>query len=419
MPGRTWVIAPDADSLRGRWQALANAPAERKEVLFHPHLRKGQPGDKHSRKVVPNGLPGYPSRPLPVADDSGPILPPVRYGFRSFDRQWIIPDNRLINQPNPTLWEAHSERQVYLTARMAHSPTAGPAITFTGLIPDLHHYKGSFGGRIFPLWRDAGASSPNVVPKLLAHLAERYGRAVTAKDVVAYLAAVAAHPAYTARFKDDLVKPGLRIPLAADAALFEEAVELGRTIVWLHSFGERFADRAHGRPAGPPRLESSKAPRIPAAGAIPHEPARMPDTIDYDTASRRLRVGEGFIDNVDARVWSYEVSGKQVLRQWFSYRKSNRERPIIGDRRPPSPLQDVQPERWPAEYTAELIDVLHVLGHLVELEPAQADLLERIIMGPTISADELQAAGALDAPAASGHSRATRPSGQTDLLDAL
>ena len=32
------------------------------------------------------------------------VLPPVRYGFRSFDRQWIIPDNRVINQPNPELW---------------------------------------------------------------------------------------------------------------------------------------------------------------------------------------------------------------------------------------------------------------------------------------------------------------------------
>ena len=42
-------------------------------------------------------------------------------------------------------------------------------------------------------------------------------------------------------------------------------------------------------------------------------------------------VGSGFIDNVPAAVWQYEVSGKRVLTQWFSYRKKNRERPIIGD----------------------------------------------------------------------------------------
>jgi hypothetical protein len=43
-------------------------------------------------------------------------------------------------------------------------------------------------------------------------------------------------------------------------------------------------------------------------------------------------------------------------------RKANRERPIIGDRRPPSSLGDIQPDHWLAEYTSELVNVLHVLG---------------------------------------------------------
>ena len=101
-----------------------------------------------------------------------------------------------------------------------------------------------------------------------------------------------------------------------------------------------------------------------------------------------------------AAVWAYEVSGKQVLAQWFSYRKRNRERPIIGDRRPPSKLGAIQPDHWPAEYTTELLNVLHVLGRLAELEAAQADLLDRICSGPTIPADELHAAGALTVPEA-------------------
>ena len=41
MPGRTWIIAPDAESLVKRWRKLVNAPAERKEDLFVPHLRNG------------------------------------------------------------------------------------------------------------------------------------------------------------------------------------------------------------------------------------------------------------------------------------------------------------------------------------------------------------------------------------------
>ncbi len=166
---------------------------------------------------------------------------------------------------------------------------------------------------------------------------------VSAEDAIAYLAAVAANPAYTARFAPDLVQPGLRIPLTGDPALFDEAVRLGRKVIWLHTFGERFADPAAGRPAHPPRL--ARGPRIPADGAIPSAPEHMPDTISYDAANRRLWIGGGHIDNVPPAVWAYEVSGKHVLTQWFSYRRRNRERPQIGDRRPPSPLATLSPTR--------------------------------------------------------------------------
>jgi hypothetical protein len=124
----------------------------------------------------------------------------------------------------------------------------------------------------------------------------------------------------------------------------------------------------------------------------------MPDSIGYDSSKRRLLVGLGYIENVEPEMWSYEVSGKQVLLQWFSYRKENRERPIIGERRPPSPLSRIQPDHWLAEYTTELINVLNVLGLLVELEPAQAELLEKVRLGPTIPSEELRIAGALKVP---------------------
>jgi hypothetical protein len=65
----------------------------------------------------------------------------------------------------------------------------------------------------------------------------------------------------------------------------------------------------------------------------------------------------------------------------FSYRGRDRSRPIIGDRRPPSPLGDIQPAGWLAEYTTELLNVLNVLGLLIKLEPKQADFLKRVCAG--------------------------------------
>jgi hypothetical protein len=215
---------------------------------------------------------------------------------------------------------------------------------------------------------------------------------------MAYIAGVMAHPAFTARFQADLVRPGLRLPVTADAALFTDSARFGREVIWLHCYGERFADVSAGRPAAPPRMAKGEGPIIPADGMIPGAPEPLPDQMDYDPALKRLKIGKGFIDNVPQAVWDYEVSGKNVLRQWFSYRKRDRSRPIIGDRRPPSPLDRIQPEHWLDEYTVDLMNLLHVLGRLVALEPAQAELLERICAGPLLTAEALEAAGALSAP---------------------
>ena len=412
MPGRTWVIAPDRVSLERRWEALRSAAdAGKKAALFHPHMQ----GDKHVHKRLRQGLPGHEFRSMPVASDTGAVIRPTRYGHRSFDRQWIIPDGRLINRPNPTLWATHSSRQVYMTVQQAHALTAGPAVTFSALIPDLHHYNGR-GGRVFPLWGDREHRTPNLKSSLLHEVAEALGVDVAVPDLLAYLAAVTAHPAYTARFRSDLVQPGLRVPMTAGASLFTEAVEIGREIIWLHCFGERFADLDAGRPCSPPRMQETERPIIPTEGAIPAGPDRFPDRIEYDARARRLKVGDGFIDNVPPEVWAYEVSGKQVLVQWFSYRRRDRSRPVIGDRRPPSALERVRPDGWLAEYTTELINVLHVLGRLVALEPRQAALLSRICDGRLMSADVLRASGAFDATATVRHSREDKR--QRSLLQA-
>jgi hypothetical protein len=388
---RTWVIAPDSQSLERRWGALRSAKtAEEKDHLFHSDR------DRYLTKKVKIDLGEHHVRSITVGEDQGPIVAPVRYGFRSLDRQWIVPDHRLLSMARPELWADDSPKQLHLSCLEAHSPENGPAISFTNLVPDNDYYKGSFGGRVLVLWRDSKATQPNIKPALLAQLAKAYGNQVKPEDVMAYIAAVMAHPTFTARFKADLVRPGLHIPLTADAKLFAEAVALGSEVIWLHCYGERFADPAAGRAKQAPRLPKDSAPFIPKEGEIPGAPEPLPDTMGYEAATRRLKIGKGYVENVTPEMWAYEVSGKEVLWHWFSYRRRDRSRPIIGDRRPPSPLDKIQPDHWLPEYTSDLLDLLNVLGRLIALEPKQADLLNRICDGPLLSAEELRKAGAFD-----------------------
>jgi hypothetical protein len=191
-----------------------------------------------------------------------------------------------------------------------------------------------------------------------------------------------------------LKTPGIRVPLTAEAGLFGRATEIGRRVLWLHSYGQRLTDPHDDRPKRPPRLPHDVAPRVLAGCPIPSDSTAMPDTLRYDAAKQELHVGAGTIGNVTFRMWSYDVSGVNVLTKWFSYRRKNRERPVIGDRRT-SQLQAIHLESWPASYTSELVDLLNVLGLLAELEPAQADLLTNILDHPLVTAEVLADANVL------------------------
>lgn len=381
MVGRTWVIAPSPEVLRRRWKRLVTAPVDERPALLAEHRR-----DRTIQTLLSDNLPGYPAVGA-LASESGTCPEPVRYGARTLDRSWIVPDKRVINQPNPSLWQIRAAPgQLFLTAPDDRPPTGGPAMSFTHLVPDVHHYNNR-GGRAFPFFLDSLGQRPNVVPGLLDHLTAAYGTVVSGHDLFAYIAGIAAHPGYVERYRDDLETPGLRIPLTADTQRFERAVALGRRVLWLQTFGERFADASDGRPAGPPRVTSPERPLV--TSAIPDSESDMPDEIEFDAAASIMHVGLGRISGVTSEMLEYETSGYPIVRRWFAKRKQHPEG------RRSSPLDDIVAKSWDPDWTTELIDLLHVIALLVKLEPDQAGLLEEIASGPLITVEDLASAGVL------------------------
>lgn len=399
MPGRTWVTGPDPDTLQRRWETLITAATrERKAELLKEHT------DRQIGTILQDNLYGWEPRPISLADEASPAPDPVPVAYRSFDRQWLLPDKRLINRPNPSLWYVRSDQQLFLTALNRTAPTSGPAVTFAALIPDLDHYKGSFGGRVFPLWRDPGGREPNIAPGLVSFLADQYGTTVSPQDLFAYLAAVLATPAYPRRFADDLAQPGLRVPLTADPDRFAEAVRLGRRVIWLHTYGQRCTDPDDQRPVGPPMAPADRRPRVDAA--IPSAPDKMPTVIDHDPDTEQLLVGDGRIGPVPAAVWEYEISGTRVLRKWFGYRRADPEG------RRSSDLDTIVPTSWPPAYTTQLLELLNILILLVDLQPAQQQTLDRVMSGTLITVEELTAAAVLPIPNAASSPPPVPPPGR-------
>jgi len=368
---RTWPIAPDKTSLDQRWSALLSAPPAEQPALFRETDARGM------RRCVDSLV--DPDQELPPLIDEDPSDPPVvqRYSYRSFDRQFVISDNRVIDRPRPPLWSTLSARQLYLTSFLTGLLGEGPAATVTRLVPDLHHFRGSYGGKhVIPLVRDTAGSEFNITAGLLEALSTRIGLGVSPEDLLAYCYAVLQAPSYTERFHDQLEIPGPRIPLSSDSAIFERAVALGRELVWLHTYGERFVPPGH------------RAGRVPHGEAryakpIPQRPDAFPERHSYDMERQELRVGEGVFAPVSNDVRSFSVSGLDVVGSWLDYRMKG------GAGRRSSPLDEIRPTIWPESFTEELLELLWVLERTVALGPALDETLDAIVAGEVTAAHEL------------------------------
>ncbi len=366
---RTWPIAESKSLLGRRWRRMTGAvPRERAELLKETRDRKV------TSRVVALLEGSEKPRSLRSLDRDDAPEAIVRYGYRSFDRQWAIADHRVADYPRPALWRVHGRRQVFLTTLTSTKLGPGPVLTASPYVPDLDHFRGSYGARnVMPLYRDVVGDLPNIADEALAAIGIALGATLTAEDLLAYAYGLGGTPAFSDRFGDQLAEAAgpVRIPITADAGLFEEAVALGRDLLWWHTWGECFVPKPSAK------LPSGHAAEVkPVTG--------MPDGLkdcQYDSKTEQLTVGTGIFAPVSPEVWNFEVSGLRVLRSWLGYRVKNRKG------RKSSPLDDIRPTRW--TQSNELLLLLSILEHTVEVTPRAADLLDRIVNGPLIPASDL------------------------------
>ena len=187
---RTWPIGEAKGVLDKRWRCLLEMSVKKMGDSFR------ETGDRKVSGRYPALLDAN-IQQLSLANLRGkPSWPTVtRYSYRSFDRQWVIADSRVGDRMRPDLWRAHSKEQVYITSLLTSVLGEGPAAMATAEIPDLHHFRGSFGGKdVIPLWRDAEATQPNLAAGLLETLRLAHGKAVSAPSLFAYTYGILCQP---------------------------------------------------------------------------------------------------------------------------------------------------------------------------------------------------------------------------------
>lgn len=358
---RTWPVGPSEDVLRARWESLLGAKDQRKAMSGT---------DARNPTATPAPLLSNEGRLSTIASLSPSDDPEGygHYGYRSFDRQWLILDNRLMDRPRPELWAVRSDRQIYLTTLTSTTLGRGPVLTATPYVPDLHHFRGSYGAKnTLPIWRDKDATDANLGPVMLDRLAEALGDEIGSDEIVQYLYGIGGTAAFSERFGEELaIAAGpVHLPITRDRALFGAVAALGKELLAWHTWGERYTDQPIS--LGP----AAEVTKITG----------KPERFGYDAASQTLTVGTGRIAPVSPEAWDFEVSGMKPLQKWLGYRMAQRQG------RTSSPLDAITYDEW--TFTDELLLVISILQHTVDLTPRATELLSRVLAGPLLTAEEL------------------------------
>jgi hypothetical protein len=368
---RHWPIGETREVLEARWQGLMIA-LDKKEAL------------KETTRTIEDKVSDWRDdtkklKPLNRLNPDTPIPNCSQYSYRSFDRHYAILDSRLVDRPRPELLRSHGFSQIYLTSLLTEVLGEGPAATATSLIPDLHHFRGSYGGKhIIPLWRDAEATQANVTKGVLNNLASLYGRTVTPEDLFAYTYAALASPAYMKMFWKELILPGPHLPLTSDAKQFANGITYGKQLLWLHTYGERFV---------PQNLKSGDIPsgKARCLHGTAGDTASYPNVFSYDPARSELYIGKGerrgVFGNVSKEIWEFSISGFEVVKSWLGYRMKERKG------KSSSSLDKIRPTHW--AFDEELLNLLWILEHTLALYPTLEHWLSEVVAGSLLAASDL------------------------------
>lgn len=385
-PNKTWVYAPSESVLQERWNKLVegNDLAVRAERFKETSSTKTKTG-KHPLPGDDTYQDSLESLDDQITREFFPTVPNiVRMGYRSFDRQYLFADSRLLHRPVPKLWEHRVPDQIFIVEQHARNPQEGPGLYFSALIPDMNAFNNR-GGRVHPALNTAG--KPNLTSEAERLLTKNFGEHAPA-ELVYYLAGVTGHPGYVRTFDTELQQAGIRVPLTSDAELWSRAVQLGKYVVWLHTYGERGEPlpgmtRVTDKPTD--GLYSMPVYEKSMGGAMPEKKPTF--TLGEDDNHGEIAFGASRWSNIKKAVFDYTVGGQQTIGLWAKYRLKK----PIG--RKSSPLDDIVQQSWPSEWTTEFKELLCVLTHLVHLEPAQEKLLADILAGDLIPRGEFISEG--------------------------
>ncbi len=246
--------------------------------------------------------------------------------YRPFDLRWLYYHTDMVDWGRPDVMRHMLAGENVAIAVGRAGQVVGSAewniVSCTVQMTDLNLFRRG-GNNLFPLYlyptadradlfahHEPSERRGNLNPKVVAALAEAYGREPTPEEIFHYVYAVLYAPAYRAKYAEFLRMDFPRVPFTADAAVFSELAALGARLTGLHLLKSPELD--------PP------ACRFDGAGDGCVGKGRK-EGLRYDATEERVCInGTQFFAPVPKEVWEYQVGGYQVCEKWLKDRRERR-----------------------------------------------------------------------------------------------
>jgi len=333
------VISPDKEILERKIKSFLESPEDKKPEIFN-ETRDQKSGQASSTSFDIRNI--------------------EKYSYRPLDNQYIYYHSDFVEYGREnSLREVWGESNLgFATLPEGHG--AGPTVFLHPHFPDMHAYRGSYGGYIFPLWdkrNENGGQKPlipgqfhNFNDDLVDSLSNQWnGKETDAGELFGYIYAVLSAPSYSLQFSEDLAQSFPRVPFPSSSDVYQEGASLGERLMKLHTLEIEY----------------------PGDGSLSYQ-GQIGEIEDARYLSENERVvlteeGAG-VQPVSEEVWGYSVSGYDVLEGWIECREGF---------------------DFDQQIRTELLDVIWILEETVALSDDLDDFLGRLLEGEVLTREDL------------------------------
>ena len=220
---RLWPIGLTKETLQERWYALLTSAVKDRQLLYINN--NSQTASKTLLAI------GKTINQLDLADPCPKIS---RFGYRSFDYQWLLHDKALGYSFRGNTFDKHRKGQGYFVGLLTKPASGNSFLSFSDAIveTDFHSKRGAKD--VMPL-NTPGSNKPNIKQVFLQNFKNLNG--YEPKDFMFYALAVLSSKTYCNVFSADTEKYGLRVPIEIDMQAYEKLVRIGKDIATLNSLG--------------------------------------------------------------------------------------------------------------------------------------------------------------------------------------